>query len=88
MISFSPKALFQASKERREAWHTIASNHVTHLAIAHAQAQMARDGFGPHEMNGANAFITTLLNMSEDIQQLSPLPARRLNIDSPTTETK
>lgn len=89
MIAFNPKQQFQANTEQREEWRKMAGHPITHRAITHAQAQMALAGFGPQEMNGVNAFIAGLLNLSEDIVEPKPLPARQLtSFDKPQDPKK
>lgn len=84
MIAYRPKTLFQANTAEREKWQQIAGDPVTQRAIAYAQADMAMSGLNPDEMRGANAFILILLNLSEEIPVVKPLPMKSLkSFDEP-----
>jgi hypothetical protein len=85
---YSPKLRFQQSTARREQWSKIVADPVFHDALLHTQAQMAAAGFGPQEMVGVNNFIVGLMNLSEDIVKVNPLPAKQLKSYEANDENK
>ena len=84
MVAYSPRQLFQSSKDRREAWSNLVANPVLHHAISYAVAEMASRGMGPSDLAGVNGFIFTLLNLSEETPKPPDLPIKKLtSFDEP-----
>lgn len=86
-VGYSPKELFQASKERRARWAELARDPIVQSALCHAHSHMAYNGLRSAEaMAGISYFIEDLLNLAEDEPTPAELPPRTLtSFEQPIT---
>ncbi len=89
MSDYNPRALFQLDEKRRAWWAEIAGSSDFHAVIACTQATLVYQG--KDAFHDVNAFIRTMVRLSEDEQMPKPMPNRQLTSFDPmppTTTTK
>lgn len=75
-MDYNPKALFQIDEKRRAWWAEIASSSDFHAVLACTQATLVYQG--KDAFHDVNAFIRTMVRLSEDDAMPKPMPSHHL----------
>jgi hypothetical protein len=77
-VQLRPKELFQNQSDLRKDFGNMAHGNVLQSAVTHALAEFARNNPTADEMRGANAFVSVLLNLSDNPDPMPHFPVKRL----------